>query len=201
LTNVLTEFDNFANLPNESLEAVYYRFCNVINELRKNNVKKTEIELNIKFIKALGPEWEDFGTQIKQHQNLTKFTIHTLYESFKLNENQVLNKASLNKVPEVVSVDPFALIVERKIFEALKRQMVVVSSNEEEGDELDTRDGVSDELSQALAVVTKHFKKKFYKARPINNNLRTASTSAFPKKEHYHPRSHDHGEESGSKYV
>lgn len=94
LTTILTKFDSFCKKPSESLESVYNRFCTIVNELRKNNVKKEDVELNIKFIAALGPDWEEFGNQVKQNKDLTKFTYHTLYESFRINESQVLRKTS-----------------------------------------------------------------------------------------------------------
>lgn len=63
--------------------------------------------------------------------------------------------------------------------------MVVSSSDEEGEDFMATRDGVPDDFYQAFAAVTKQFKKRYFKARPTNNNLRTSSTSAFPKKDQY----------------
>nr|XP_043639209.1 uncharacterized protein LOC122610276 [Erigeron canadensis] len=69
LSNVLHLYETFKQQKGESLHEVYIRFCNVINELGKNDVKRTNMELNIKFIKNLEDEWQK--EQKKKEESVT----------------------------------------------------------------------------------------------------------------------------------
>nr|XP_043613714.1 uncharacterized protein LOC122585645 [Erigeron canadensis] len=92
LSNVLDLYETFKQEEGESLEEVYTRFCTVINELRKEKVKKTEMELNIKYLRQLDEVWQPYGTQLNQQLNFGKLTIRTLYEKLKLNIRAVQKK-------------------------------------------------------------------------------------------------------------
>ncbi|KAJ9542492.1 hypothetical protein OSB04_028998 [Centaurea solstitialis] len=52
-TNLLTKFATFKGREGELLEETYHRFCTMINELRKNNLKKSQLDINIQFINSL----------------------------------------------------------------------------------------------------------------------------------------------------
>ncbi|KAJ9542272.1 hypothetical protein OSB04_028778 [Centaurea solstitialis] len=45
-TNLLTKFATFKGREGELLEDTYHRFCTMINELRKNNLKKSQLDIN-----------------------------------------------------------------------------------------------------------------------------------------------------------
>ena len=61
------------------LEETYIRFCNMVNELWKNGLKKANLEINIQFINSLRSEWIRFVSNIQQNRDLDEMDIHELY--------------------------------------------------------------------------------------------------------------------------
>lgn len=112
LSTVLNMYETFKQQKGEPLNDVYIRFCNIINELRKNDVKRTNMELNIKFIKNLVEEWQVYGTQLNQQADFGNLTIHTLFEKLTLNNDQVLKAQKMKE--EIVHSDPLALFAKKK---------------------------------------------------------------------------------------
>ncbi|CAH9090433.1 unnamed protein product, partial [Cuscuta epithymum] len=47
--NILTAYDGFKALPGEALHETYNRFVQLINEMRKIKVVKSNMEMNIRF--------------------------------------------------------------------------------------------------------------------------------------------------------
>ena len=86
VTKCLTTYEAFKGREGELLESTYNRYCNLLNEHRKNGIQKTNLEINIKFLNNLRPEWKRFATNINQNKDLSKLDIHVLYEN--LNQNQ-----------------------------------------------------------------------------------------------------------------
>ena len=71
-SNILTKLDLFKAREGELLEDTYRRYFNMINELRKNGVKKSNLEINIKFVNSLRFEWRRFASNISQNLISTK---------------------------------------------------------------------------------------------------------------------------------
>ena len=53
IANVLTTYDGFKARDGELLESTYHRYCNLLNDLRKNGIQKSDVEINIKFLNNL----------------------------------------------------------------------------------------------------------------------------------------------------
>ncbi|KAJ9562108.1 hypothetical protein OSB04_007268 [Centaurea solstitialis] len=77
-SNLLTKFATFKGRKGELLEDTYHRLCTMINELRKNKLKKSQLEINIQFINSLRSEWRRFASNIQQNRNLEDIDIHEL---------------------------------------------------------------------------------------------------------------------------
>ncbi|KAI3673332.1 hypothetical protein L6452_39449 [Arctium lappa] len=161
----------------ESLEATYDRFVTLLNELSNNRVNKSHIEMNVKFLSILQPEWKRFTRQMKQLKDINEFPLHEVYETLHQNEEEVDEIRVEKKKAEKPVVDPAALVVKRKEKRSvsLKKKKVIVSESEEENtDEFDSDDG--ENMKQAMLLLTKAFQKKFYK-KPRSSIQRYSSCS------------------------
>jgi hypothetical protein len=68
-TLALWNYQSFKQLPEESLEDVYIRFNKLINEMNRQNLKRSNIEHNTMFLTNLKPEWRRFTIAIRQNQD------------------------------------------------------------------------------------------------------------------------------------
>ena len=84
VANVLTNFDGFKAREGELLESTNHRYCNLLNNLRKNGIYKSDMEINLKFLNNLRPEWTQFTLNLAQIKDMAELNIHVLYESLKL---------------------------------------------------------------------------------------------------------------------
>ncbi|KAJ9536483.1 hypothetical protein OSB04_un000320 [Centaurea solstitialis] len=112
-TNLLTKLATFKGREGELLEDTYHRFCNMINELRKNNLKKSQLDINIQFINSLRSEWRRFASNIQQNRNLEDIDIDELFELRNHNQDEVLEILGKEKKAEKYA-DPLALVVDRR---------------------------------------------------------------------------------------
>ncbi|KAJ9545590.1 hypothetical protein OSB04_025297 [Centaurea solstitialis] len=118
-TNLLTKFATFKGREGELLEDNYHRFCTMINELRKNNLKKSQLDINIQFINSLRSEWRRFASNIQQNRNLEDLDIHELFELLNHNQDEVLEILGTEKKAEKY-VDPLAMVVDRRHYHSGK---------------------------------------------------------------------------------
>ncbi|KAI3681558.1 hypothetical protein L6452_36357 [Arctium lappa] len=81
ISNCLHSFEEFKGRTGETLEGTYDRFVTLLNELSKNKVNKSQIELNIKFLSILQPEWKSFSRQMRQIKDLNEIPLHEVYVS------------------------------------------------------------------------------------------------------------------------
>nr|GFD35848.1 hypothetical protein [Tanacetum cinerariifolium] len=126
----------------------------VINDLKKCGYKKDNCELNYKFLNNLQPDWNQYGTLLRQTKNLMKINIDALYNILKQNQD---------------TSDPLALVAEEtKVTK--RKEKVEVQLESEESDDEDIRD-----LKNITALFAKAFNQNKYYANPTNNNLRTSS--------------------------
>nr|GEV35400.1 putative reverse transcriptase domain-containing protein [Tanacetum cinerariifolium] len=91
----------------------------------------------------------------------------------------------LKKKTVVVTSDPLALIVEKK--KVSKRKEKVVVSSDSEGSDVDD----FSELKKITALLAKAFNRRKFYSNPINNNLRTSSTSQSANKKQEFVKSND----------
>ncbi|GJW98818.1 hypothetical protein Tco_0180626 [Tanacetum coccineum] len=59
-TNCLWEFGKFTSRDGESMESYYSRFYKLMNELTRNNLQVTIMQVNVQFLQQLQPEWSRY---------------------------------------------------------------------------------------------------------------------------------------------
>nr|GEX11456.1 Gag-Pol polyprotein [Tanacetum cinerariifolium] len=71
------------------MESYYTRFYKLINEMIRNNLIVTTMQVNVQFLQQLQPEWSRFVTIVKQQRNLDEVSYHKLFDILKQYENEV----------------------------------------------------------------------------------------------------------------
>ncbi|KAJ9564628.1 hypothetical protein OSB04_000594 [Centaurea solstitialis] len=182
-SNLLTKFATFKGREGELLEDTYHRFCTMINELRKNKLKKSQLEINIQFINSLRSEWRRFASNIQQNRNLEDIDIHELYELLNHNQDEVLETMSNMKKVEKYA-DPLALVADRRQFTSgrsprYEDEYDVPSDNGEKGSDSDEE---MNDMKKALALITRTLSKRNLRKPMSSNNHRYYSGKRYENK-------------------
>ncbi|GJT41446.1 hypothetical protein Tco_0941311 [Tanacetum coccineum] len=82
-TIVYEEFGKFTSRDGESMESYYSRFYKLMNELTRNNLQVTTMQVNVQFLQQLQPEWSRFVTVVKQSKEIDTISYHTLFDILK----------------------------------------------------------------------------------------------------------------------
>ncbi|KAJ9561761.1 LOW QUALITY PROTEIN: hypothetical protein OSB04_006921 [Centaurea solstitialis] len=186
VTNIIKRYEQFKARDDEKLDDTYERFCNLLNELRKNGITKTKIENNVKFLTNLQPVWKLYSNSVFQNKSLADIDIHVVYEILKQSQDDVQDVLDAKVKSEKEKADTLALM-------ANKRGKQVVHRSRARSDSSDTPEVSSDsdvdvaEFKQAMAMMTKAFQRRFYK-QPSSNKQRYSSTS---RKSEYRGRHED----------
>ncbi|KAJ9557326.1 hypothetical protein OSB04_011940 [Centaurea solstitialis] len=181
--NLLTKFATFKGREGELLEDTYHRFCTMINELRKNKLKKSQLEINIQFINSLRSEWRRFTSNIQQNRNLEDIDIHELYELLNHNQDEVLETMSNMKKVEKYA-DPLPLVADRRQFTSgrsprYEDEYDVPSDNGEKGSDSDEE---MNDMKKALALITRTLSKRSFRKPMSSNNHRYYSGKRYETK-------------------
>ncbi|KAJ9551501.1 hypothetical protein OSB04_015546 [Centaurea solstitialis] len=186
VTNIIKRYEQFKARDEEKLDETYERFCNLLNELRKNGITKTKIENNVKFLTNLQPVWKLYSNSVFQNKSLADIDIHVVYEILKQSQDDVQDALDAKVKSEKEKADTLALMAD-------KRGKQVVHRSRARSDSSDTPEVSSDsdvdvaEFKQAMAMMTKAFQRRFYK-QPSSNKQRYSSTS---RKSEYRGRHED----------
>ncbi|KAJ9566813.1 hypothetical protein OSB04_002779 [Centaurea solstitialis] len=188
-TNLLTKFATFKGREGELLEDTYHRFCTMINELRKNNLKKSQLDINIQFINSLRSEWRRFASNLQQNRNLEDLDIHELFELLNHNQDEVLEILGTEKKPEKYT-DPLALVVDRRQYlsgrsSRYEEDYDIPSDIGERGSESDEE--MSD-MKKALALITRTMAKRTSRKPLSSNNHRYSSGRRYEARDRYEPK-------------
>jgi len=65
VTAIMDRYENFKMRDVETLDEAYDRFVVLNNEMKKNNIPRTEFDQNVKFVNSLTPEWKPFAPFVK----------------------------------------------------------------------------------------------------------------------------------------
>nr|GEX33259.1 hypothetical protein [Tanacetum cinerariifolium]GEY07953.1 hypothetical protein [Tanacetum cinerariifolium] len=106
-TNLFWEFGKFTSHVGESMKSYYTRFYKLMNEMIKNNLTVTTMQVNIQFLQQLQPEWSRFVTIVKQQHKLDEVSYHKLFGILKQYQNEV-NELHTEKLAR--NANPLALI-------------------------------------------------------------------------------------------
>ena len=149
----------------------------MVNELRKNGLKKTNLEINIQFINSLRSEWRRFASNIQQNHDLDEIDIHELYEMLNHNQDEILE--SEKKISRPVS-DRLALVAERRHGQHSRSARVEIDSDipSDEGEDGSGSESDLHEMKKPIALLSRFLNKK-YSRRPTSNNHRYSSSSGM----------------------
>ncbi|GJV37501.1 hypothetical protein Tco_1409978 [Tanacetum coccineum] len=106
-TNLFWEFGKFTSRDGESMESYYSWFYKLMNELTRNNLQVTTMQVNVQFLQQLQPEWSRFVTVIKQSKEIDTISYHTLFDILKQYQNEV-NDIRAERIAK--SANPLALL-------------------------------------------------------------------------------------------
>ncbi|GJV69105.1 hypothetical protein Tco_1484614 [Tanacetum coccineum] len=109
-TNLFWEFGKFTSRDGESMESYYSRFYKLMNELTRNNLQVTTMQVNVQFLQQLQPEWSRFVTIVKQSEKIDIVSYHRLFDilkQFQLEVNDIRAEriAKTIKKPEYVKAE------------------------------------------------------------------------------------------------
>ncbi|KAJ9547551.1 hypothetical protein OSB04_020094 [Centaurea solstitialis] len=188
-THLLTKFATFKGREGELLEDTYHRFSTMINELRKNNLKKSQLDINIQFINSLRSKWRRFASNIQQNRNLEDVDIHELFELLNHNQDEVLEILGTEKKAEKYA-DPLALVVDRKHYHSGKSTRYeddydVTSDTGEKGSDSDEE---MNDMKRALALITRSMSKRNARKPMSSNNHRYSSRRRYEPRDRYESR-------------
>ncbi|GJZ14477.1 hypothetical protein Tco_0550154, partial [Tanacetum coccineum] len=200
-TNLFWEFGKFTSRDGESMESYYSRFYKLMNELTRNNLQVTTMQVNVQFLQQLQPEWSRFVTVVKKSKEIDTISYHNLFDILKQYQNEV-NDIRTERIAK--SANPLALHAAAQpypdnYYQAPKTQRSNTTSSStrpsastrHKGKEIakpvtpqsesvldedsDPKQAQRDkEMQKNLALLAKYFKKLY---KPTNNNLRTSSNS------------------------
>nr|GEX59603.1 hypothetical protein [Tanacetum cinerariifolium] len=88
-TNLFLEFGRFTSHDGEIMESYYTRFYKQMNEMIRNNLTVTKMQVNVQFLQQLQPEWSMFVTIVKKQHKLDKVSYHKLFDIMKQYQNEV----------------------------------------------------------------------------------------------------------------
>nr|GEU94814.1 hypothetical protein [Tanacetum cinerariifolium] len=186
---ILYEYETFKATEREQLLDTYLRYLQVINDLKKCGYNKVNCELNYKFLNNLQLEWKQYGTLMRQTNNLMDINIDALYNILKQNQGDVNDALGYKKKAVVVTLDPLALVA-KKTKVSKRKEKVIVQSESKGSDDEDISD-----LKKITALLAKAFNQKKYYAKPTNNNLRTSSASSSANKKPKYVKSEEKKED------
>ncbi|GJX41220.1 retrovirus-related pol polyprotein from transposon TNT 1-94 [Tanacetum coccineum] len=174
-TNLFWEFGKFTSRDGESMESYYSRFYKLMNELTRNNLQVTTMQVNVQFLQQLQPEWSRFVTIVKQSEKIDIVSYHRLFDILKQFQLEV-NDIRAERIAK--SANPLALIAAAQpysdnYYQAPKPQRSNAPSYMQSSS---TRPMIQNnkDMQKNLALLAKYFKKLY---KPTNNNLRTSSNS------------------------
>ncbi|KAJ9553149.1 hypothetical protein OSB04_017194, partial [Centaurea solstitialis] len=173
ITNLMDRYENFRMKEDESLEETYDGFVELMNDMKKNNIIRSEMDYIVKFINNLSSDWKQFSRFVKQHKVLNELKVYEVYENLLLFEEEVNEIVAERKKKEKTEADTLALLAEKekakkkvrkgkvKVFEAFE--------DEEEEDEEEYDEDEKDQMLQSLLSLTEAYKKKYHSKSGSNN--------------------------------
>ncbi|GJU85974.1 hypothetical protein Tco_1293520 [Tanacetum coccineum] len=115
-TNLFWEFGKFTSRDGESMESYYSRFYKLMNELTRNNLEVTKMQVNVQFLQQLQPEWSRFVTLVKQSEKIDTISYHRLFDILKQFQKEV-NDIRTERIAK--SANPLALLAASSTYQIL----------------------------------------------------------------------------------
>nr|GEX45286.1 integrase, catalytic region, zinc finger, CCHC-type, peptidase aspartic, catalytic [Tanacetum cinerariifolium] len=75
------EFDRFTSDPGESIRSYYFRYAKLINEMNIIKMSMSKMQINMKFVNHLQPEWSSTRSWSFLHEEQQEFLADKLKEN------------------------------------------------------------------------------------------------------------------------
>ncbi|GJZ27525.1 retrovirus-related pol polyprotein from transposon TNT 1-94 [Tanacetum coccineum] len=167
-TNLFWEFGKFTSRDGESMESYYSRFYKLMNELTRNNLQVTTMQVNVQFLQQLQPEWSRFVTIVKQSEKIDTVSYHRLFDILKQFQLEV-NDIRAERIAK--SANPLALIAAAQPYSDNYYQAPKPQRSNATSFHIRQRTRKCKRIGTQLQSISR----SSYK--PTNNNLRTSSNS------------------------
>ncbi|ONK58221.1 uncharacterized protein A4U43_C09F9800 [Asparagus officinalis] len=158
ISGLMHDYELFKMLPNESIDSMFSRFTNIINELHDLNKVLKNQEINYKILRSLMPAWEPKATAIEEAHDLSTLTLDELIGKLKVYEMKIKEKEEA--IPRVTEEPP------QKSKSIALRGVIDVSSSS------NSEDDVSREVT--------HLSRRISKLIKINKNFKNRFNNKFP---------------------
>ncbi|GKA81093.1 hypothetical protein Tco_0787785 [Tanacetum coccineum] len=104
------DFEHFCQNKGETIHDYYVRFAKLINDMRNIKMTMSRMQLNLKFVNNMLPEWGRFVTAVKLNRGLRDSNYDQLYAYLKQREAHANeNKMMLDRFTQH-TIDPLALM-------------------------------------------------------------------------------------------
>nr|GEZ46867.1 hypothetical protein [Tanacetum cinerariifolium] len=142
-TNLFWEFGKFTSHDGESMESYYTRFYKLMNEMIRNNLTMTTMQVNVQFLQQLQPEWSRFVTIVKKQHKLDEVLYHKHFDILNQYQNEV-NELRAKWLAR--NANPLALVAtaqaDRDQYYQTSRTVNVVAAREKVGSPIVQQSGI-----------------------------------------------------------
>nr|GEU55660.1 helitron helicase-like domain-containing protein [Tanacetum cinerariifolium] len=173
----------FTSRDAESIESYYFRFYKMMNEMVRNQLEVSTIQVNVQLLQQLQPEWSRFVTVVKQTVDLDKESYHKLFDILKQYEkevNEIHTHYQTSKPqksyapPSKQSSSTISHTTTRHKGKKIAKPIIPPTESASEEDSNLEQAQRDKDMQKNLALIAKYFKKLY---KPNNNNLITFSNS------------------------
>ncbi|GJU31605.1 retrovirus-related pol polyprotein from transposon TNT 1-94 [Tanacetum coccineum] len=177
-TNLFWEFGKFTSQDGESMESYYSRFYRMMNELTKNNLQVTTMQVNVQFLQQPQPEWSRFEVNEIRAKRIAKsaspLALVAAAQPYPENYHQAPKpQQSYAPAPKQSFSTSSSTSTRHRGKEIAKSVTPTSESVSDEDSDLEQAQK-DKEMQKNLVLIAKYFKKLY---KPTNNNLRTSSNS------------------------
>nr|GFB58135.1 hypothetical protein [Tanacetum cinerariifolium] len=170
-TNLFWEFDKFTSHDGETMESYYTRFYKLMNEMIRNNLTVTTMQVNVQFLQQLPPEW----SRLARNDNPL-----ALVTTAQANQNQYYQTSRSHKShapSSKPSIPTRSHTTTRHKGKEIAKPVTPPSETAFEEDS-DLEQALRDkDMQKNLALIAKYFKKIYKPTHTTHTNLKTSSNS------------------------
>nr|GEW59197.1 RNA-directed DNA polymerase, eukaryota, reverse transcriptase zinc-binding domain protein [Tanacetum cinerariifolium] len=164
-TNLFWEFRKVTSNDGESIESYYTRFYKLMNEMIRNNLTVTTMQVNVQFLQQLLPEWL---------RNANPLALVATAQASQDPYYQASRSHRSQEPSSKPSIPTRSHSSTRHKGKKIAKPITPPSETASEEDSDPEQAQRDKDMQKNLALIAKYFKKIY---KPTNNNLRTSSNS------------------------
>nr|GEZ86311.1 hypothetical protein [Tanacetum cinerariifolium] len=167
-TNLFWKFGKFTSHDGETMESYYTIFYKLMNEMIRNNLIVTPMQVNVQFLQQLQPEWSRLA------RNANPLALVATAQADQDQYYQTSRSHKSHAPSSKPSIPTRSHTSTRHKGKEIAKPLTPPSKTASEED-IDPEQAHRDkDMQKNLALIAKYFKKIY---KPTNNNLRTSSNS------------------------